>query len=146
MKVSSLIVLLFASAGAAPAPQDDAAPVPKRELADELPPLQASPGPASSICSTFNEYVGSMCTCVDASKAATMTCQVSVDGYLTFGARLIIDICGTPNFAFYYDAGDGYTLGEQFGLPYTDQIPIPGVSADIPLVGTIGAVGEVRLP
>ena len=41
------------------------------------------------------------------------------------------------------DAGDGYTLAEQFGLPYTDSIAIPGVSADIPDVGTIGAVGEI---
>ena len=41
------------------------------------------------------------------------------------------------------DAGDGYTLAEQFGLPYTDSIGIPGVSADIPDVGTIGAVGEI---
>ena len=68
---------------------------------------------------------------------------MSADGYLSFGARFVIDICGTPEIAFYYDAGDGYTLGKQFGLPYTDDIPIPGVSADIPLLGTIGAQAEI---
>lgn len=104
-----------------------------------------------------------------------MTCQVSVDGYFSLGARLVIDICGTPDIAFYYDAGMGCThaptqsappqvcvpssslltraasvpllgadtLGGQFGLPYSDKIPIPGVSVDIPLVGSVGAVAEI---
>ena len=48
-----------------------------------------------------------------------------------------------PNFAFYYDPGTGYELGEQFGLPFTDRFPIPDLSVTIPLLGEIGMVAEI---
>ena len=100
--------------------------------------LQPSPGPAATICEAFDQYMpsGGICTCVDASKAATITCQVSIDQLFDLGARLVIDICGSPEVAFYYDAGMGYTLGDQFGIPHTDDIPIPGVSVSVPWVVT----------
>ena len=34
-------------------------------------------------------------------------------------------------------------VAQQFGLPYTEDFPIPGASVDIPLLGSIGAQAEM---
>lgn len=137
---STCAIVLIAATAATAATVEDAGD-------GDLDNLLASPAPApaATICGEFNSYIpsGSGCTCTDASKAATLQCSVSLDGYLTVGARFVIDICGTPDIAFSYDAGDGWVVAEQFGLPYQEDFPIPGASVDIPFLGTIGAQAEM---
>jgi hypothetical protein len=108
----------------------------------------ASAQVAASICAALNPYIPSTsvagCSCTDASQAATITCQVAIpDTTFNFGARIVLDICGTPDFALYFNYGQGYQLFQQFGLDEDSKYPIPDLSYNIPVVGTVGLEAEI---
>lgn len=124
------------------------APKPKRKTRFPAPTKAIKPTAANGLCDYIADYLPSFCSCEDKDLGAIAQCDVDVLGLDTIGVKADFEPCAQPlHIDLEITESDmgidypitGITAGED------NEIPIPGLSWGIPIVGTADAEMAVKI-
>jgi len=114
-----------------------------------IPQLSAAAAPRTdTFCGYISQYMPSECNCIDAKYGFTADCEVNFLEIDTIGVKATVLPCGSPAQAkldvYEKKLGiDCKLAGISAGKTYS--IPIPGLSFDIPELGSVGVMADVKL-
>jgi hypothetical protein len=107
-----------------------------------------NPKKDDGLCEYIADYLPSFCSCEDKQYGGIAQCSVNVLDLDTIGVKLDIEPCGDPlTVSLEVTESDlgidypitGLTAGED------EDIPIPGLSWDLPVIGSAGANMAVKI-
>ena len=100
---------------------------------------------AGPICSVFNDDLPSFCHCADVGGGADAKCTIDFLDIDSVVFEADLEPCNLKGSISVTETDMGVAWSEGFGVDESIDIPIPGLSIDVPLVGSVGAVAKASV-